>query len=174
MKTNKELIKNFPVVKIKPYDRNPRRNDHAVDLLVRSIERVGNNDPIEVNENNVVLCGHTRLKALKKLGIKETDVVVISGLSEKQQNEYRVTNNKTGELAEWDFEILESDFDNKELEIMGFDSNEPPEKIKELSTSGYKKIHVLLSFSPDDYIEIQGLLDQIKLNQKIEYEQTAN
>ncbi len=117
---NKELIKDFQVSKIIPYERNPRKNNNAVDALVKSIKRVGNNDPIEVNPDHVILCGHTRKKALEKLGIKTTDILVISGLTIEQQNEYRITNNKTGEIAEWDFEVLEADFSSDELIDMGF------------------------------------------------------
>ena len=117
---NKEYIKDFPVSKLKPYERNPRKNKHAVDVLAKSIQRVGNNDPIEVNEDYVILCGHTRKQALDKLNIKTTDIVMIKGLTEEQQNEYRITNNKTGEIAEWDFEVLEEDFSVEELVEFGF------------------------------------------------------
>lgn len=120
MKT-KTLVKGFPVSKLKPYERNPRINKKAVDAVAKSIQRVGNNDPIEVNEKYVILCGHTRKLALEKLGIKTTDILVLSGLTEKQQKEYRITNNKTGELAEWDFEILEADFSADDLIEFGFD-----------------------------------------------------
>lgn len=121
---NKEYIKDFPVSKLKPYERNPRKNKYAVDALAKSIQRVGNNDPIEVNEDYVILCGHTRKKALDKLNIKTTDIIIIKGLTEEQQNEYRITNNKTGEIAEWDFEVLEEDFSVEELVGFGFDINE--------------------------------------------------
>lgn len=121
---NKEYIKDFPVSKLKPYERNPRKNKHAVDVLAKSISRVGNNDPIEVNEDYVILCGHTRKQALDKLNIKTTDIVMIKGLTEEQQNEYRITNNKTGEIAEWDFEVLEEDFSVEELVGFGFNIND--------------------------------------------------
>jgi len=126
----KKFIKNVPLSKIIPFDRNPRRNDIAVDKLVESIKRVGNNDPIEVNEDYVILCGHTRLKALKKLEYKKTDIIMISGLTKKQQNEYRITNNKIGELAEWDFEILEADFKSEKLTEFGFGNDIDFDKIK--------------------------------------------
>ena len=118
---DKQFIKDFPVKDLISYERNPRKNNHAVDALAKSIKRVGNNDPIEITPDNVILCGHTRKKALDKLGIKTTDVIVISGLTEAQQVEYRITNNKTGEIAEWDFEILEADFTTDALIDMGFD-----------------------------------------------------
>jgi len=128
----KTFIKNFPVSKLIPYRRNPRINKKAVDAVAKSIQRVGNNDPIEINEKNVILCGHTRKLALEKLGIKTTDVIMLSGLTEKQQAEYRITNNKTGELAEWDFEILEADFSSDELIEFGFDIKDlTPEEVIE-------------------------------------------
>ena len=120
---NKELVKDFSINKIIPYEKNPRRNDHAVDVLIKEIKAVGNNDPIEVNEDFVILAGHTRLKALKKMGCLTTDILIISGLTEDQQKRYRVTSNKTGEIAEWDFEILEEDFEPEEMIDMGFDGN---------------------------------------------------
>jgi hypothetical protein len=120
----KELIKDFPVSKLIPYERNPRINKNAVDAVIRSIKRTGNIDPIEINENNIILCGHTRVKALQKLGINKTDVLCVSGLTEQQQIEYRILNNKTAEIAEWDFEILEADFTSAELLELGFDGKE--------------------------------------------------
>ena len=117
---NKEFIKDFPVIKLKNYGRNPRKNDHAVVKLAESISRVGNNDPIEVDEDFVILAGHTRKKAIENLGMDKTDVVVISGMTEEQKNEYRITNNKIGEIAEWDFQILEEDFEPAELKEYGF------------------------------------------------------
>lgn len=116
----KEYLKNISISKLIPYEKNPRRNDIAVESLVKEITAVGNNDPIEVDENFVILCGHTRLKALKKMGINRTDIIQITGMDEEQKKRYRVTNNKTGELAEWDYEILEEDFQAEELEEMGF------------------------------------------------------
>ena len=119
----KELIKDFPVSKLIPYERNPRINKNAVEAVIRSIKRTGNIDPIEINENNIILCGHTRVKALQKLGINKTDILRVSGLTEQQQIEYRILNNKTAEIAEWDFEILEADFSSDELLDFGFDKD---------------------------------------------------
>jgi site-specific DNA-methyltransferase (adenine-specific) len=137
---NKEFKKDFPLSKIKPYERNPRINKGAIEALAKSIKRVGNNDPIEVNEEHIILCGHTRKLALEKLGIKTTDIIIISGLTEEQQNEYRITNNKIGEIAEWDFEVLEEDFTAEELISFGFEDN---------------------NFQPGT-IEDQGKLDELK------------
>lgn len=91
---------------IKPYERNARRNNHAVDAVAESIRQCEYVAPIVVDESNVILAGHTRWKALKKLGYKEAECVVKSGLTDEQKRKYRLLDNKTGELADWDFDML--------------------------------------------------------------------
>ena len=104
---------------IKPYDKNPRKNDKAVNAVAESIKQCGYCAPIVVDENNVVLAGHTRLKALKKLGITECQVCVKEGLTEEQKRKYRLLDNKTSEFAEWDLDLLEQELQN--LDFEGFD-----------------------------------------------------
>jgi len=119
---NKEIINNIKTSSIIPYERNARKNDNAVKEVVKSIERTGYRTPIIIDENNVILCGHTRLKAIQKLGWKEIPFVVqYKDLTEEQKQEYRIRDNKTGEIAEWDFEILEADFTSDQLIDFGFD-----------------------------------------------------
>lgn len=118
---NKEIINNIKTTDIIPYERNARKNDQAVKEVVKSIERTGYRTPIIIDEKNVILCGHTRLKAIQKLGWKEIPFVVqYKDLTESQKQEYRIRDNKTGEIAEWDFEILEADFSSDELIDFGF------------------------------------------------------
>lgn len=113
-----ELVK-LPISKIKPYPNNPRRNDSAVEAVAESIRQCEYIAPIIIDENNVVLAGHTRLKALKKLGYKEAECVVKTGLTEEQKRKYRLLDNKTNELAEWDFDLLADELDG--LDFDGFD-----------------------------------------------------
>lgn len=91
---------------VKPYDKNPRRNDGAVDAVAASIREFGFQQPLVVDKDGVLIVGHTRLKAAKKLGLKEVPVVVADGLSPEQVKAYRLADNKTGELAEWDETLL--------------------------------------------------------------------
>lgn len=84
---------------IVPYKNNPRFNEGAVADVVESIRQCENLDPIEVDENNVVLSGHTRLMALKELGFEKTEVIRYTGLSEEQKKKYRILANKTGEKS---------------------------------------------------------------------------
>ena len=112
-------LKKLKLTEIKPYGKNPRKNDGAVDAVAESIKQCGYCSPIVVDENYEVLAGHTRLKALKKLGMKECEVVVKEGLTEEQKQKYRILDNKTGEFAEWDLDILQEQL--KDLDFEGFD-----------------------------------------------------
>lgn len=89
-----------------PYENNPRKNDKAVGVVAESISQVGYNNPIIVDENKVILAGHTRMKSLKKLGKKEAEVLQVFGLTEEQKKKYRLLDNKTSEFASWDYVAL--------------------------------------------------------------------
>lgn len=96
---------------IHPYQNNPRKNNQAVEAVAESIRQCGYVAPIIVDEDNVILAGHTRYKALKQLCYTEAEVVVKAGLSEEQKRKYRLLDNKTNELAEWDYDLLEEELD---------------------------------------------------------------
>ena len=104
---------------VHPYERNPRKNDDAVDAVAESIKQCGYIAPIIVDEDGVILAGHTRYKALQKLGRTECEVVVKEGLTEEQKRKYRILDNKTAELASWDFDLLETELEG--LDFEGFD-----------------------------------------------------
>lgn len=104
---------------IRPYPNNPRRNDGAVDAVAESIRQCGYVAPIIVDEDGVILAGHTRYKALQKLCYETADVLVKSGMTEEQKKKYRLLDNKTGELAQWDFELLADEL--ADLDFDGFD-----------------------------------------------------
>ncbi len=102
-----------------PYENNPRKNEDAVPDVAESIRQCGDLDPIEVDEDNVILSGHTRLLALRRQGFTETDVIRYTGLTEDQKKKYRLLANKTGEKALWDPEKLEKEL--ADLDFEGFD-----------------------------------------------------
>ena len=109
-----EIIK-IKVEQVIPYENNPRKNDGAVAAVVESIKQCGYCSPIIIDENNMILCGHTRLKALKQLGYKEVECVRKLGMTEDEKKKYRILDNKTAEIAEWDFDLL-----NEELKNLDF------------------------------------------------------
>lgn len=104
-------LKTMNLSEIVPYENNPRKNDQAVDAVMESIKQVGYVAPIIVDEENIILAGHTRYKALVKLGQKDAEVIVRSGLTDEQKRKYRILDNKTSEFADWDFEKLEAELD---------------------------------------------------------------
>ena len=95
-----------PLAEIKPYDKNPRINDAAVDAVAESIRQFGFRQPIVVDGEGVIVCGHTRWKAAQKLGLAEVPVHVATDLTTEQIRAYRIADNKTNELAEWNLELL--------------------------------------------------------------------
>lgn len=91
---------------IKPYGKNARKNDQAVDAVAKSIQQCSYIAPIVVDENHIILAGHTRWKALKKLGHTECECIVKDGLTDEQKRKYRLLDNKTSEIADWDADLL--------------------------------------------------------------------
>lgn len=97
-----EQIKEVPISDVKPYENNPRDNDGAVEATAKSIKEFGWQQPIVVDKDMVVIAGHTRLKAAKKLGFSKVPVVVADGLTEAQVKAYRLADNKVSETSIWD------------------------------------------------------------------------
>ena len=94
-----------------PYANNPRLNDNAVDAVAASIKEFGFKVPIVVDGENVIINGHTRLKAAHKLGLEQVPVIVADDLTPAQVKAFRLADNKTSELAEWDVDKLDIELD---------------------------------------------------------------
>ncbi len=114
---------------VKPYEKNPRINDDAVEAVAKSIKEFGFNQPIVVDTDGVIIVGHTRWKAAKSLGLEQVPVHVAKELSPEQIKAYRIADNKTNELAEWDYELLPIELSelqdmNFDLSLLGFDTSE--------------------------------------------------
>ena len=122
-------LKKIKIEDIKPYERNPRFNDDAVDAVMKSIEQCEYIAPIVLDENNVILAGHTRYKALKKLGYKEAECVIKEGLTEEQKKKYRLLDNKTNELADWDMDLLAQELDGLDFGDLDLDWGEVSENV---------------------------------------------
>lgn len=114
------------VADLNPYENNPRINDGAVDAVAASIKEFGFKVPIVVDSDGVIVTGHTRLKAAKKLGLDTVPVIVADDLTPEQVKAFRLADNKTGELAQWDLDKLEIELDGiDEIDMgdFGFDMN---------------------------------------------------
>lgn len=129
----KKLI-TMKLAEIIPYEKNPRKNKKAVRAVKESIRQVGYNNPIIVDENKVILAGHTRRLSLIEKGEKEVQVLQILGLSETKKKKFRLLDNKVGEFASWDYvaltqELAALDFEGLDLD-WGLDWEEENEETK--------------------------------------------
>lgn len=125
---------------LKDYENNPRNNDAAVDKVAESIKEFGFKNPIIVDKNNVIVCGHTRKKAAEKLGIDVVPCIIADDLTEDQIKAFRLVDNKTAEYAEWDFSKLEEELKNIEMDLSNYDFSELENQIEP-------------EISDDDFIE---------------------
>jgi DNA modification methylase len=118
-----------PLAEIKPYEKNPRVNDMAVEAVARSIREFGFRQPIVVDGDGVIVVGHTRWKAAAKLGLERVPVHVARELTPEQAKAYRIADNKTADLAQWDLELLPGELAelqalDVDLSLLGFDEDE--------------------------------------------------
>ena len=103
-----------------PYENNPRKNEQAVDYVAKSIEEFGFKNPIIIDKNNVIVAGHTRLLAAKKLGLKEVPTIMADDLTEEQVKAFRLADNKVAEFAEWDDDLLKMELDDIDIDMADF------------------------------------------------------
>lgn len=109
------VFKNLDDIRL--YDKNPRKNDEAVKYVAESISKFGFKVPIIIDKDSIIVCGNTRYKAAKKLGLGEVPCVIADDLTEEQIRAFRLADNKVAEKSEWDFNILASELDD----ILDFD-----------------------------------------------------
>ena len=124
----------LPLEKIVPYARNPRKNARAVATIKASLQEFGWKQPIVVDEQHVILAGHTRYLAARELGWTTAPVHIAKDLTPAQAKAYRIMDNKSHELAEWDFELLALEMDDLkaldfDFELTGFEWTEPSDLI---------------------------------------------
>jgi len=142
-------IVDIKIDELVPYENNPRFNDDAVDAVAKSIQEFGFKVPCVIDGNNNVITGHTRIKACKQLGMEEVPCVIADDLTEAQQRSFRLVDNRTAELSDWDFTKLDAELSDLMVDVdftptdWGFDTPEtttsssdedfeiiPPEKSK--------------------------------------------
>lgn len=117
---------------IKPYEKNPRKNDNAVEYVANSIKEFGFKVPIVIDKDGVIVAGHTRYKASKKLGLEKVPCIIADDLTDEQIKAYRLADNKVSEKSEWDFDLLQDELSeilNIDMEMFDFDVEEVFEPI---------------------------------------------
>ena len=123
-------IINVKLEDLKPYERNPRNNKDAVDYVANSIKEFGFKQPIVIDKDNVIVCGHTRYLACKKLKIDEVPCVMADDLTEEQIKAYRLADNKVSEIATWNYDLLNEELDDLidfDMSMYGFNDNDEVE-----------------------------------------------
>lgn len=118
-------IEELEIGKIKPYEKNPRKNDAAVNGVAESIKQFGFKQPIVIDKHNVIVAGHTRYKAAKKLGLATVPCVRADDLTKEQVKAYRIADNKLNELATWDFIALDEELASFDFDFEPFEFEMP-------------------------------------------------
>lgn len=116
------------ISEIKPYDRNPRKNDEAVQYVANSIKEFGFKVPIVIDKNGIIVAGHTRYRASKQLGMKEVPCIIADDLTDEQVKAFRLADNKVAEYSLWDYEKLSKELEELNekfnFEDFGFDTED--------------------------------------------------
>ena len=103
------------------YENNPRNNDDAVEPVAKSIREFGWKQPIVIDKHNVIIAGHTRFRAAKQLSLETVPCVVADDLSEDEVRAYRIVDNKAGEYATWNIDLLKSELANIEFDLSSYE-----------------------------------------------------
>ncbi len=147
-------IKMIEVGKLKPYENNPRKNNKSVDAVANSIKEFGFKVPIVIDKNNVIVAGHTRYMASKKLGIEKVPCIVADDLNEQQIKAFRLADNKVGENSEWDLPQLDLELLNIEeidMKQFGFEFYDEQQKEK-AKKQKYLETMEINAFEHHDYV----------------------
>ena len=113
------------LTEIKPYEKNPRNNNDAVQYVAESIKEFGFKVPIIIDKNNIIVAGHTRYKASQELGLKEVPCIIADDLTDEQVKAFRVADNKTSDYSLWDNKLLLEELDSISEDLFtGFDLGE--------------------------------------------------
>lgn len=155
-----------------PYERNPRNNDGAVEAVANSIREFGFKVPVVIDKDGVIVCGHTRVKAAKKLGIEEVPCILADDLTEEQVKAFRLADNKTSELSEWDEVLLALEMDdifNIDLEQFGFEplddsimeeTEEEKPEVEFTEVLGEENNYLVLKFTTEvDWLQALSVFD---------------
>ena len=159
-------IQNVSIDAVIPYARNPRHNKEAVSKVAGSIKEYGFRQPIVVDEQMVIIAGHTRLLAAQQLGLAEVPVHIATGLSDVQIKAYRLADNKTAEFAQWDEELLALELEELQkqgcdLDLTAFDSIDIDRLLASLEDEDMVSAEEFVPEVPDEPITKTGDIWQL-------------
>ena len=168
---DKLKIEYVDINNIKPYKKNPRKNDEAIPYVMESIKQFGFKNPVILDKNNVIVAGHTRIESAKRLGITEIPCIYADDLTDEQIKAFRLADNKVAEIAEWDIDLLDTELDDIldiDMTDFGFEKT-IEEKVKEAKKDGdveFSEVlgeehnYIVLYFDNDvDWLQAQTLFD---------------
>ena len=149
---------------IKPYENNPRHNEEAISYVMNSIKEFGFKNPIIIDKNNVIIAGHTRLESAKRLGMKEVPIIHADDLTEEQVKAFRLADNKVSEKAEWNFELLDEELKDLDIDMNEFGFNEADFEEHEiertdLSNKKFEKYEVIITCKNEN--EVQEIYEKL-------------
>lgn len=128
---------------IKPYKKNPRKNEEAIPYVMESIKQFGFKNPVILDKDNVIVAGHTRIESAKRLGITEIPCIYADDLTDEQIRAFRLADNKVAEIAEWDIDLLDTELDdilNIDMSDFGFENIDIDwDNVEDLTTTNYDK-----------------------------------
>jgi hypothetical protein len=155
----KYKIEYWPTESLIDYAKNPRKNDHAIDRMAAAIKEFGFRVPILAKSDKLVVDGHLRLKAAKKLSLKEVPVMLADDMSETQIKAFRLSVNRVAEIAEWDLdllklELMDLNLEGFDLSLIGFDDDLLANMLKE-ETEGLTDEDAVPEV-PDDPVTVEG------------------
>lgn len=136
-----EII-NKKIDELKPYENNPRFNDDAVEYVANSIKEFGFKVPMVIDKNGVIVAGHTRYKAALELGLEEVPCIIADDLTDEQIKAFRLADNKVGEKSSWNFELLDEELEDLDLNMEDFgfeDIKIDWANVDEISEDNYEK-----------------------------------
>lgn len=157
-----DIVKIVDIRTIKPYANNPRINENAIEPVANSIREFGFRQPIVVDADNTIIAGHTRLEAAKQLGLAEVPVIVADDLTREQVKAYRLADNKTGELADWDLDRLDielGDIADIDMGRFGFEIDAPNEGKQENDIVFHERISIIIDCRDDE--EAQEIYERL-------------
>lgn len=162
---------------LKPYANNPRDNESAVEPVANSIKEFGFKVPIVATSDGEIINGHTRFKASKFLGLKKVPVIISDDLTEEQIKAFRLADNKTGELADWNEELLAKELEKLDfnLEQFGFEKLADEFDEEDNEEDPYTSKITTPTYEPTgEEVYLQDLVDTTKRDELIRKIQTAD